>query len=147
MLFTHIKALQRIKLDVPHRICCTVVYHTSSVASFGPSRSGSNNSKFKVSGAISSDFLFTIALSVHEGLATAVVGVFGPALTVETGVFGFVVVVFAVEITAWGVCGLETIGIGVGTWPMCAAGLMAGFSPGKLKKNSQKVKKKKNNPV
>ena len=57
------------------------------------------------------------------------VGLFRPAFTVETGVLAFVVVVFAVEMTACGVWGLGTIGIGVGTWPMCAAGLMAGLSP------------------
>ena len=39
-------------------------------------------------------------LSVHEGLDTVAVGVFGPALTVDTGVFGLVVVVLAVEMTA-----------------------------------------------
>jgi hypothetical protein len=49
------------------------------------------------------------------GLATAGVGVFGPAVTVDTGVLGFVVVVLAVDITGCGVWGLETIGIGVGT--------------------------------
>jgi hypothetical protein len=49
------------------------------------------------------------------GLATAGVGVCGPAVTVDTGVLGLVVVVLAVEITGCGVWGLDTIGMGVGT--------------------------------
>lgn len=90
--------------------------NSSPGPSFGTSRSGSNKSKLNVSAVNSSDFLAVAsAFSGHEGLVTVEVGVFGPTLTVEIGVLAFVVVVFAVEMTACGVCGLDTIGIGVGT--------------------------------
>ena len=84
----------------------------------GSSFAGSINAK--PSELISSGFLapsFDRLLLSRQvaGLATAGDGVCGPAATVDTGVLGLVVVILAVEITGCGVCGLDTIGIGVGT--------------------------------
>ena len=93
-----------------------ILMFTISVTSSVPSVVTSGSSKFNPSVVSSSVFLTeTILPSTQGGLDTVGVGVLGPAFTVDTGVFRLVVVVLAVEMTAWGVWGLETIGMGVGT--------------------------------
>ena len=100
--------------------CKNLLLQPSPPATTTPHTSSVGSPPEKSSALISSGFLAPsfdrLLPSRHAaGLATAGDGVCGPAATVDTGVLGLVVVIFAVEITGCGVCGLDTIGIGVGT--------------------------------